>query len=183
MAEGSKTRKAACISADQKYRYWLTRIWDDSLPMLCVMGVNPSTADHEQDDPTIRKVIGFATRLGFGSVLMLNVGAYRATNPRQFLQAADPFGPENSIAHLREYIAQNTMACREGEIPAKGVTAVVAAWGKNGHANPRVLNRCLAIAHAIPDLFCWGRNSDSSPRHPLMLPYTTKLELLAGGTR
>jgi hypothetical protein len=170
-------KTAACFSADRKYRYWLTRSWDDgALPMLCVIGLNPSTADETVDDPTIRKCIGFAERLGFGSLLMLNVGAYRATDPRRWLSAADPFGPENSIAHLREYIAQNTMACREGEIPTKGISAVVAAWGKNGHKTPITTHRCLTIAHAIPDLFCWGRNPDSSPRHPLMLPYSTKLE-------
>jgi uncharacterized protein DUF1643 len=50
--------------------------------MLCVIELNSSTADAVQDDPTLRKVIGFAIELGFGGALMLNVGAYRATDPQ-----------------------------------------------------------------------------------------------------
>lgn len=170
-------RFAAKFSDDRRYRYWLTRSWDDALPMMCVIGVNPSTADESVDDPTIRKCLGFAQRLGFGGLLMLNVGAYRATDPREWHKADDPFGRENTVEHLKEYIAQNSVCCREGEITAKGVSVVIAAWGKNC-SKYRGLSRALAIVHSIPNLMCWGRNSDHTPRHPLMLPYSTKLELL-----
>jgi hypothetical protein len=95
-------RTSAYFSPDRKYRYWLLRVWDDSKPILCVIGVNPSTADETLDDPTIRRVIGFAKRLGYGGALMLNVGAYRSTDPRKWLKALDPFGPENFVHNLRE---------------------------------------------------------------------------------
>lgn len=170
-------KTAAYFSKDRRYRYWLTRSWDDSLPIMCVIGVNPSTADESEDDPTIRKCLGFARRLGFGGLLMLNVGAYRATDPRRWQKADDPFGSENSVTHLKEYIAQNSVACIEGQIPNKGVSVVIAAWGKNCSKN-RGLSRALAIVHAMPSLMCWGRNGDHTPRHPLMLPYSTQLELL-----
>lgn len=158
-------KTAAYFSEDRHYRYWLTRVWDDSKPMMCVIGVNPSTADETVNDPTIRKCRGFAMRLGFGGLLMLNVGAYRATDPREWHKAADPFGPGNSVGHIREYIAE-----------MKRVTLVVAAWGTNCSRGTS-LSRAQAITHSIPSLMCWGQNSDSSPRHPLMLPYSTPLEL------
>ena len=171
-----RMRTAAYLSPDRRYRYWLTRIWDDALPMMCVIGLNPSTADENADDPTIRKCIGFSTRLGFGGLLMLNVGAYRATNPREWLTAVNRFGPENTPQHLLEYIAQNSVCLPPGEIPTKGITLVVAAWGRNA-AKYQSAVRALEIVRAIPGLKCWGRNADRTPRHPLMLPYTTKLEL------
>jgi hypothetical protein len=95
----------AYLSDDRRYRYWLLRIWDDALPVMANIGANPSTADETVNDPTIRKDIGFATRLGFGGLLKLNVGGFRATKPKDWYNAADPFGPENSIAHLLEYLA------------------------------------------------------------------------------
>lgn len=170
----------AYLSDDRRYRYWLTREWDERLPMMCVIGMNPSTADESANDPTIRKCIGFATRLGFGSLLMLNVMAYRSTNPRECLKAVDPFGPLNTVEHLKEYIACRSATCRlidDGPETTKGITCVVAAWGKNCEKY-RPLSRALAIAHSIPNLMCWGRNKAGSPRHPLMLPYSTQLERL-----
>jgi len=142
--------------------------------MLCVIGVNPSTADEHQDDPTIRKCLGFANRLGFGSLLMLNVGAYRATDPREWIKAIDPFGTENSVTHLKQYIMERSLACTVGEVPTP---TVVAAWGKNC-SNYRGLPRALAIVHSMPYLQCWGKNKDHTPKHPLMIPYSTPLEPL-----
>jgi hypothetical protein len=152
----------AKLSEDRRFRYWLTRVWDDTLPMMCVIGLNPSTADEHADDPTIRKCIGFARRLGFGGLLMLNVGAYRSTSPKTWRNAIDPFGPENSVAHLWSYIIEFN------------ATQIIAAWGKNGNY---VTGRCAQIAQ-LPNLYCFGRNPDGTPRHPLMLPYSTKLEAL-----
>jgi hypothetical protein len=132
---------------------------------MCVIGLNPSTADENTDDPTIRKCIGFARRLNCGGILMLNVGAYRATMPREWLKAKDPFGPHNTVTDLKSYISNHR------------VSLIVAAWGKNC-AKYRPLSRALAIAHSIPNLMCWGRNNDGTPRHPLMLSYSTQLESL-----
>lgn len=154
-------RSEAYISEDGKYRYWLLRVFDPRLPILCIIGVNPSTADARKDDQTIRKDIGFAARLGYGGLLKLNVGAGRSTDPRKWRKMADPIGPENSVQHLIGYIKQFK------------ATKVVAAWGKNGNY---FIGCCEAIVREIPDLFCFGYNTDGSPRHPLMLPYSTPLE-------
>lgn len=154
-------RTEAYFSPDRIYRYWLLRVWDERLPLVASIGVNPSTADERLNDPTIRKDIGFASRLGFGGLLKLNVGAYRATDPRKWRKAADPIGDLNSARHLAEYIDQFN------------VGTAIAAWGKNGNY---FIGRCEAIAREIPDLYCFGRNDDGSPRHTLMLPYSTPLE-------
>lgn len=151
----------AYFSECRRYRYWLVRVWDDALPLFCTIGVNPSTADETADDATIRKDIGFARRLGFGGVLKLNVGAFRSTDPVKWRRASDPIGPENTVDHLKGYL--------EKFKPGK----VVATWGRNGRYAPE---RCAAIVREIPDLECFGRNDDGTPRHTLMLPYTTQLE-------
>ena len=102
----SESRCDAYFSPDRKYRYWLLRVWDEALPIMGNIGNNPSTADERENDPTIRKDIGFATRLGFGGLLKLNAGAYRSTDPKKWLEAADPFGPENTAEHLKQYLAE-----------------------------------------------------------------------------
>ena len=153
--------KKAHLSADRIYRYWLFRQWDATLPVLCVFGVNPSTADESEDDATIRKGIGFAKRSGFGSLLKLNVGAFRAKDPRAWREAADPIGPDNTLEHLREYsIAFN-------------VAKLVAAWGQNGRYAQK---QCAAIADAFPEMWCWGRNLDGTPKHPARVSYKVPLE-------
>lgn len=150
----------AYLSADRKYRYWLLRIWDDSLPVNCTCGINPSTADEKENDPTIRKDIGFSVRLGFGGLLKLNVGAYRSTDPKKWRMAADPIGPENTPAHLRAYFTQF------------GGKQFIACWGRNGSYHR---SACEAVLREFPDAMCFDKNPDGTPRHTLMLPYSTQL--------
>lgn len=152
----------AYFSPDRKHRYWLLRVWDESLPIVANIGVNPSTADEKENDPTIRKDIGFAERLGYGGLLKLNVGALRATDPRKWRKGWDRIGTENTADHLVAY-AQHF-----------GAEKTIAAWGKNGNY---AIGQCEAIRRAFPELWCFGRNPDGSPRHTLMLPYSTALEL------
>lgn len=158
-------RTEAYLSSDRKFRYWLTRVWDESLPMMGNIGCNPSTANETLDDPTIRKDMGFARRLGFGGILKLNVGAYRSTDPKQWLKAEDPIGPENSTEHIRAYLTK---------FDAK---LTVAAWGRSVG---RYASQGKALANNIPGIMCWGWNADKTPRHTLMLSYSTKLEPWSG---
>ncbi len=76
-------RTEAYLSPDRMYRYWLLRVWDDSLPINCICGVNPSKADERENDPTIRKDIGFSERQGFGGLLKVNISAFRSTKLRE----------------------------------------------------------------------------------------------------
>lgn len=151
----------ALFSPCRTYRYWLLRVWDETLPLNCFIGVNPSTADERENDPTIRKEIGFSERQGFGGLLMLNVGAYRATDPRNWRKALDPIGTGNTVEKLVAYAKEF------------GAVHVVAAWGKNGNYAKA---QCRKITESFPRLWCLGKNPDGTPRHPLMLPYTSKLE-------
>ena len=158
----------AYFSPDRVYRYWLLRVWNEALPLCAVFGVNPSTADERENDPTIRKDIGFAARHGCGGLLKLNAGAYRSTDPRIWRKAADPIGPENTISHLKQYLERFKPSLR------------IAAWGKNGNY---CKEQCEAIRNEIEDLWCFGCNPDGTPRHTLMLPYSTTLtryNILAG---
>jgi hypothetical protein len=152
----------AYFSTDRKHRYWLIRVWDDSLPIVANIGVNPSTADARENDQTIRKDIGFAERLGYGGLLKLNVGALRATDPRKWRKGWDRIGAENTAAHLVAY-AQHFKAEK-----------TIAAWGRNGHY---AIGQCESIIREFGELWCFGKNPDGSPRHTLMLPYSTPLQL------
>jgi hypothetical protein len=158
------SESSALLSEDRVYRYWLLRRWNAALPLMAVIGCNPSVADEEQDDPTIRKARGFAERLNCGGVLMLNVGAYRATNPKDWRAARDPFGPGNTIANLQGYLIK------------WAPSLVIAAWGKPCMLSQRGEHRAQAIKKNILGMKCWGRNRDGSPRHPLRLPYSTGLQ-------
>jgi hypothetical protein len=151
----------AYISPCGLYRYWLTRRWNHRLSICALIGSNPSKADGQTDDPTITKEIGFSARLNFGGFLKLNIGAYRATKPREWYRAVDPFGPDNDAQYL-VHMARH-FECK----------TVIAAWGMPATRFPV---RVAAVIEAFPELYCFGVNKDGSPRHPLMLSYDTKLE-------
>jgi hypothetical protein len=81
-----------------RYRYTLVRRWSARLleePRIVWVMLNPSTADGTEDDPTLRKVVGFSKRWGYGSALVVNLAALRATDPRELRAAEDPVGIEN----------------------------------------------------------------------------------------
>lgn len=157
---------------DGPYRYWLTRDWrpvdsaDTRAGVLWVM-LNPSTADHTQDDPTIRKCIGFTERLGFKSLAVVNLFAYRATDPRQ-LEHAESHAPFDVVGPRNDGIISKL---------ATVASVVVCAWGafetKNFAVRYRaeIVKQLLAPARKV---ICLGYSKASrQPRHPLMLPYTS----------
>src|SRR4029079_19593153 len=110
-------KKDAVMSPCGRYRYRLTRVWDESRPAVCWVMLNPSTADAVKDDPTIRRGSSFSWSWGAGGLVVVNLFAFRATNPADLLDAPDPVGPEND-AHVRD--------------AAKGAGLVMAAWGVHG---------------------------------------------------
>src|SRR5438270_698879 len=87
------------FSPDGRFRYVLRRCWGDG-PLMHVCSLNPSMADHEKNDPTVRRDIGFGQRLGYGRLEKTNAGAYRSTNPARLLRTPDPIGPDNDAAIL-----------------------------------------------------------------------------------
>ncbi len=93
-------RNGAVLSADGVYRYRLWRTWDASKPTLAFLMLNPSTADATEDDPTIRRCLGFAKEWGYGSLVVVNLFALRSPNPDALRENDDPVGPENG-EHLQ----------------------------------------------------------------------------------
>ena len=112
---------SAKFSSCRTYRYSLTRIWDDSKETCVFIGLNPSTADENDDDPTIRRCIRFAKDWGFGRLVMVNLFSYRATDPKVMKSTPHPIGDDNDKHLLAE--------CGKAQL-------VVAAWGNHGgHLN------------------------------------------------
>lgn len=154
--------KTADISPDGAYRYTLNRIWGSGRGILPWIMLNPSTADHEVDDPTIRRCIGFARRLGYAGITVVNLYALRSTDPKALLGAADPVGPRNDTVLRRVFL----------QAAAAGLP-VVAAWGVN--ARPDRVQQVLAMPHAADQMVSFGVTTDGHPRHPLYLPKTAEL--------
>jgi len=145
----------AVISPCQKYRFLLTReLGGDGGTCLFIM-LNPSTADASTDDPTIRRCIGFAQRLGCSRLEVVNLFAYRATSPEDMKRASDPVGDGN-LEHLG--------------VAATKAQYVIAAWGAHGSYRQQG-----EIVLGILELIgvrarCLGKTKDGIPRHPLYLP-------------
>lgn len=156
-------RTGAVISDCQKFRYRLWRRWNFQLPRLMFIMLNPSTADATLDDATIRKCIGFATRLGYGGIEVCNLYAFRATDPRDLKAAGYPIGDKNDgvITGVSETVSGDW-------------GHVVAAWGANAQDKRADEVRWLCLMNGVP-LYHLGLTKDGQPRHPLMLPYSAEL--------
>ena len=141
-------RGTATLSADRAYRYLLTRRWGDGPAMTWIM-LNPSTADASDDDPTIRRCIGFARREGCAAIQVVNLFALRAADPRELRASPDPVGPGNDGFLL----ARPAAAC------------IVAAWGASGNFLGR--SRKVRVMLGGTALLCLGLTSAGEPRHPL----------------
>lgn len=141
----------ANLSACRRYRYALWRTWDDSKPYAMFIGLNPSTADETEDDPTIRRCISYSKNWGFGGLCMVNLFAFRATNPIDMKSEKDPIGPDNDV-----WIRQL----------ANDAGVIVAAWGNDG---PH-MGRSKKAKEMIPNLKCLKTNRTGEPAHPLYQP-------------
>lgn len=146
----------AIFSDCGRYRYQLWRIWDSTKPPVMFIGLNPSTANADTDDPTIRRVVSFASSWGYGGVYMMNLFAWVSAYPEDLLTCVDPIG-ENDC-HLWEV----SEICN-GE--------VVFAWG----AFKQNKERARQVAEAYPNARCLQKNKDGSPKHPLYVKGDTKL--------
>jgi len=153
----------AVFSPCRLYRYLLFRDLGMQGPTLTVVMLNPSTADAVRDDPTIRRVIGFANALGSGAVEVVNLFAMRATNPHAMLAADDPVGPKND-----EYLTSALDRARgEGRF-------VLAAWGNHGGRRSRDFHVLHKLGDGV-EWRCLGRTHRGFPRHPL---YVSKAQVM-----
>ena len=151
----------AVISECGKYRYLLDRKFSGVGGTMLFIMLNPSTADAELDDPTIRKCIGFAKREGYGSIKVVNLFAWRATQVSDMKAADAPIGVENDRYIKSEAICADTVVC---------------AWGIHGNYKNRAERVLKMLSDADVPLSCLGTTKDKHPKHPCYLSYTAKLE-------
>jgi hypothetical protein len=155
----------AVFSGDGEYRYQLRREWNVTGRIAAFVGLNPSTAEGDVDDPTVRKCWRWAHAWGYGSLVMLNAFAYRATDPSMLGTVDDPFGPDNE-AHLRAVAAEAQL--------------IVAAWGNSKYVKVFGMEERLTAmltSGKTGVIHCLGTCRDGSPRHPLYLPNASEVSI------
>lgn len=148
-------QRGAVFDRSGAYRYVLSRQWPHGQGRAVFILLNPSTADANRDDPTIRRCMGFAHDWGYARLEVLNLFAYRATKPDDLRRALQPEGPSN-----RRYLRR----------AVKDADLVLLAWGIHGswrHQNEEVLT-LLRKAGSRPT--CLGRTAEGHPKHVLYLP-------------
>lgn len=160
-------RRWADLSADGAHRLVLGRRWSDELPVVAFIGLNPSTADATEDDPTVRRCAGFARAWGYGGVLIANLFTFRAADPRVLAACQTPltFGADNALRDVGE--------AADLVIEAWGAHAMASASGRDRHV------RALLAGRAPRAVL--GLTQDGAPRHPLYAPAGTVPQRVSGG--
>ena len=150
--------KTAILSDDRKHRYSLDRIWDNEKPFVLFIGLNPSTANEKNDDPTIRRCMSFSKDWGYGGIRMVNLFSIRATDPKVMLNYDQPTDDNNDFYLL------NSAAC-------SGV--IVCAWGNYGSH----LGRDQKVKELLTGyrLMCFDITKKGQPKHPLYIKSDKKL--------
>lgn len=143
-------KKGAEFSKCRTYRFLLWRSWNKELPYLNVIGLNPSKADENEDDPTIRKCMKFAHSWGYGGLMVTNLFAYCATKPEEMMHADDPIGWGNDM-----WIKSVHKKC----------ALTLAAWGADGTH----WGRDAEVKKIVSSLSCLALTKDGQPRHPLYM--------------
>lgn len=147
----------AVFSKDDKYRFYLRRVWDKNLPRITYVMLNPSTADAFKNDPTVARCQERAIKLGYGSFVVVNIFAFRSTQPNVLtLPNIEPIGEGND-----EWIL----------FAAKESSKVMLGWGRHGKFNSRGDIVTSLLEDAGVELWCLGQNKDQTPIHPLYQPY------------
>jgi hypothetical protein len=149
----------AVYSDCERYRYSLTRVWDETAPRALFVMLNPSTATEVQNDPTVERCERRARALGFGGFRVCNIFAWRETDPAKMRKVADPVGPGNDAAIME--------ACGWAD-------QIVAAWGTHGahlSRGPEVERLIRATGRPLHHL---GLSKDGHPKHPLYISYATQ---------
>lgn len=154
-------QKNAIISACGKYRYSLSRIWDETLPTVLFIGLNPSTADADNDDPTIHKLRRYCQQWGYGGFEIVNLFAFRSSKPEALIplgnKAIGPNNPDYISAGLEKH------------------SITVCMWGKNANLISSTVTTIWTqtLANKV-GIKCFKLNQDGSPMHPRFLGHFIK---------
>lgn len=150
---------SAVLSECGLYRYELRRVWDPKRHLVAFCGLNPSTADATQDDPTIRRERLFAKLWGYGGFIKVNAYALRSTDPNGLRKVSDPLGPDNN-----QWI----------ERASKDAETFVVCWGAHcSLIRQKEIGRMLAWR---PGVYSFGVTKHGRPKHPLFLRVDSRLE-------
>lgn len=160
---GAQVQRRATLSDDEVYRYTLTRAWASEGTVLRVVMLNPSTADATLDDPTIRRCVGFAVKLGHAALIVYNLYAFRATRPSDLWRGQDAVGPVND----------SVLMSAAADAHANSAP-MVAAWGV-GAKDDRV-RQVLAMTDGVQWVSLGPACLSGAPRHPLYLAADTQLQ-------
>jgi hypothetical protein len=168
---GLAVGRTASISTDGRYRWKLGRRWGPGPAALFIM-LNPSTADADEDDPTIRRCIGFAKSWRLDAIEVVNLFAYRATMPTDLAWPTDPVGERNAevVSEALRDEGNVVRVCAWGAWLGSSVGRSVVA--KVGYDPTTVVTDHPARSVRL----CLGKTADGSPRHPLYLPKAADLE-------
>lgn len=149
--------RSALFSPCGRYRYRLSRYWDPAVKPITFLLLNPSTATAEENDPTVERCQRRAFEYGAGGVEIVNLFAWRATDPAAMLAAEDPVGPDNDLAIIEA---------------ADLASKVVCAWGNHGaHRGRGDHVKSMLMADPRIRLFHLGITGAGQPRHPLYVGY------------
>jgi hypothetical protein len=161
-------RSGAELSPCGRYRFVLWRSWSNvGIPANAVNFVmlNPSTADAEENDPTIRRCIGFAKAWGFGGLIVTNLYPLRATDPRQLKTDEQPKGPFLNSPELRTPILENDIHITGY---ARSAKLIVCGWGNHGRG-VQAERTLMMIRGAGKVPHCLAMTGSGQPSHPLYL--------------
>lgn len=147
---------SAVFDPTGNYRYLLWRTWQTDAPCLTFVMLNPSTADADRNDPTIRRCLQFAQSWGYGSLKVVNLFGFKATHPKILQQASDPIGTEND-RHLLAAVQKSDRT--------------IIAWGNWGTMQGR--DRIVMDLISSYSVYCLGVNRSGQPKHPLYLSART----------
>lgn len=156
------TVRSADISPCKRFRYGLLRGWRDMMVapnILHFVMLNPSTADAEFDDATIRRCVGFANRMGFNGIVVSNLFAFRSTDPKALKAQAYPRGHGEDGAIIRATDLSNM---------------TIAGWGAEARGLQRPGQVMALLQAAGVQVFALKLTADGIPRHPLYLSYSCK---------
>lgn len=159
------TRSSAEISACGRYRFVLSREWEQGEGRVCWVMLNPSTADATKPDHTLTKCVEFSRLWGFKALDIVNLFPLRTKSPRVLKASTEIIGPRDEHEKLLTDVWMLAAASL--------ARTTVVAWGTHGThlGRDRVV---MQLLRNVP-LFCLGVNNDGTPKHPLMLPYEMSL--------
>lgn len=143
------------------YRYRLWRIWGEPAQpkRLCMVMLNPSTADEFKNDPTVERCCRRARMWGFDRIDVVNIFALRSTDPKGLYQCEDPVGEGNDAAIVEA---------------AKSADLTVAAWGNHGQLGGRGQKVLELLRNVGVEPRAFKLSKVGEPVHPLYQPYSAK---------